>query len=84
MRDIHGGLSAHRPIWLGNTFCHWNGHFGQGIANVDLATHDVIGTPIQRQGFGQASDGVFGAGIGGRAGRGACAEIDPLLMIRPP
>jgi hypothetical protein len=42
------------------------------------------GAAVQRGRFGEAGDGVLGGGVGAERGRGACAEIEPLLMMRPP
>ena len=59
------------------------GQVGQRIANINLAASDVVRPAIQRQAFGQAQHRVFARGIAVK-GRGVCAEIEPLLMIRPP
>ena len=40
--------------------------------------------PSSEMRFGQAGDGVLGRRVGAELGRGAWAEIEPLLMMRPP
>ena len=57
---------------------------GRGVADVDLAAGDVVLAAVERGRLGQAGDGVLGRGVGAEFGRGACAEIEPLLMMRPP
>ena len=61
------------------------GHLGVCVADVDLPAGDVVLAPFEGERLGQAGDCVFGRGVW-RAipGAGLCAEIEPLLMIRPP
>ena len=39
---------------------------------------------VQGDALGEAGDRVLGRGVGGEWGRGVWAEIEPLLMMRPP
>src|SRR5262249_20417160 len=61
--DIHRRLDSQRTIGLQRTFFHSGGHLGFSITDVNLSAVDVKWTTIQRGGFGQASDGMFGSGI---------------------
>jgi hypothetical protein len=67
---------------------HAGGHarrkFGQRVADVDLTAGDVIFSAVKRDALGQSGDPVLGRGVGAESGRGAWAESDPLLMMRPP
>jgi len=42
------------------------------------------GRPFERCRFRQAGDRVFGRGVGDRSRPRRVAEIEPLLMMRPP
>ena len=47
MIHIHAGLHFRRAIGLRDPLDHFLGHFGGGIANVNLSTNDVEGPSIQ-------------------------------------
>ena len=64
MVDIHARLDPAGAIGLRHAARHPVGHVGGGITDVDLATGNVPGAAIERGGFGEAGDGVFGGGIG--------------------
>ena len=69
---------------LQHSGAHAVGHGGGGVADIDLAAGDIEGAAVEGDGFGESGDGVFGGGVGGRKGRGTWAEMEPLLMMRPP
>src|SRR5712691_10524965 len=56
----------------------------RALTTINLAAGDVVLAAVEGRGLREAGDRVLGGRIGRRAGRGACAASDPLLMMRPP
>jgi hypothetical protein len=59
--DIHPWFDGKPAVGLGDALGHPRGHFGRGVADVDLAAGDVIPPAIEGSGFGQPGDRVLGA-----------------------
>ena len=59
-------------------------HLGGGIANIDLADRDIVLSPVQRRHLCQLHDARLVPVYAIEFGRGAVAEMEPLLMMRPP
>ena len=74
-------------VGLRRALLHRLGHFGLGVADVDLAAGDVEGAAVERDRFGQARDRVLGRGVGRahrprRMGRDR-AVVDDASALRP-
>ena len=82
--NVHHWFDRYFAVWLHDALFHVGGHVGVGVADVDLAAGDVVFSAVESGGFGEAGDRMLGRRVGSGIGRGAAAEIEPLLMIRPP
>ena len=78
------GSTARRSVRLQHALRHPRRHVGAGVADVDLPAGDVVRPAVERRRLGEARDACLVAVYGAERGRGEVAEMDPLLMIRPP
>ena len=60
----HYSFGADRSVGLRRALGHWLRHFGECVADVNLAADNVKRTPVKRQAAGEAGDRMFGGGIG--------------------
>ncbi len=63
---VHARLRRERAVRLPYTLRHALGHRADGVADVDLAAHDVVGAAVERDGLGEPCHAVLGRGVGRR------------------
>jgi hypothetical protein len=59
MPRVHRGLGGNGAIRLQNALGHGRGHFRGRVADVDLSAGDVVRSPFERYGLGEAGDRMF-------------------------
>ena len=61
---VHQRFDRDLAVRLQHALRHPLGHFGERVADVDLAAGDVVLAAVERGGLGEAGDRVFGGGLG--------------------
>ncbi len=81
----YGWLTGDLAICLHHAARHFRSHLSRGIANIDLPTSNIERSAIQRRRFGRCrSRHVLSPYRALYWARGVWAEIEPLLIMRPP
>src|ERR1035438_2714444 len=83
---VHAGLRQGGAVGLRDTLTHAPGHFGGGIADIDLAARDVEIAAVQGDAASEPGDGVLGGGVGrGVGSRDVCGDgtvVDNAATLR--